>query len=543
MQGKLGSTLVCLSIGLSSFFIVTGGAVLPSDNIAWLSSGDAAVQYLGWAFFRQDKWSVPLGLNPTFGLELGNSVVYSDSIPLLAILFKTIEALLPSVFQYFGLWILACFVLQAVFAWKVCGFVLQDLLARSAMTGFFTVAPPMLMRLPGHISLGGHFLILAAIYLALASRERRRAAAFVLLLNVAAGVHAYFLVMVGVIWLASLADGLIRHSITRRHGLWEFAAGVVSTSFVCWQLGYFTFTQGLGVGSYGFYHLNLLSLVDPHGWSYFLPSIPMGPGDYEGFNYLGVGVLLLLLAAIPMARAGLSGIRRQVVAMPMLTIAMAGLMVFAISNFIGIANFVVEIPIPHAVYLVISAFRASGRMFWPIYYLIVLAILFLFVRAYGVRRARWLLPLALVVQVADTSAGWPFRGSNPAQASTSTWGSKLTDPFWSQAAKRYSKVRWLLPANTSPEWLSLSYFAATHGLATNAVYLARTDNDAVRAARDDAQRRLLEGRYEADTLYVLDAPSARIARDHLNERDMMAVIDGFQVLAPGWRSCGTCRQY
>jgi len=37
--------------------------------------------------------------------------VFFDSIPLLAFLFKPFTSLLPEPFQYFDLWLLACFIL------------------------------------------------------------------------------------------------------------------------------------------------------------------------------------------------------------------------------------------------------------------------------------------------------------------------------------------------------------------------------------------------------------------------------------------------
>jgi len=102
-----------LLLGTVAFFIVVGPRVLNPGNIGWIRAGDPATHYLGWHFFRNSEWSFPVGLNPNYGLEISNAILFSDSNPLLAILFKPFAGLLPETFQYFGVWVYACFVLQA----------------------------------------------------------------------------------------------------------------------------------------------------------------------------------------------------------------------------------------------------------------------------------------------------------------------------------------------------------------------------------------------------------------------------------------------
>ena len=80
--------IVPLLMGVLTCLTVTGFRVLDPTNIAWLGQGDPVIHYLGWAFFRDTPWLFPLGSNPHYGLEIANSIVYSDSIPLLAFLFK-----------------------------------------------------------------------------------------------------------------------------------------------------------------------------------------------------------------------------------------------------------------------------------------------------------------------------------------------------------------------------------------------------------------------------------------------------------------------
>ena len=81
---------------------------------------DASANYLGWEFFRHDsllQW--PIGKISTVGPAGGSSVAMTDSLPLLAILFKPFTFWFDTPFQYFGIWIFVCFILQAVFASKL----------------------------------------------------------------------------------------------------------------------------------------------------------------------------------------------------------------------------------------------------------------------------------------------------------------------------------------------------------------------------------------------------------------------------------------
>ena len=143
-------------------------------NVTWLGGSlDPAQQYLGWALFRAGPWSFPIGLNPFNGLEFSNSIVFSDSIPIFAFIFKLISPFLPLQFQYFGFWTLICFVLQAWFAWKLIGLITLNKWIQWLSSGFFVFSPPMLVRVGLHTALVSHFLILAALYLIFRSNQKK----------------------------------------------------------------------------------------------------------------------------------------------------------------------------------------------------------------------------------------------------------------------------------------------------------------------------------------------------------------------------------
>ncbi|HEX7044424.1 MAG TPA: DUF6311 domain-containing protein [Burkholderiales bacterium] len=533
--------VVPIGLGVLAFLLVVGPRTLYPTNIAWLGQGDAATQYLGWAFFRESPWSFPVGLNPRYGLELASAIVFSDSIPLFAFVFKPFSALLPGTFQYFGLWLLLCFALQAWVGWKLVGLVSADTAVRLLGSAFFVLAPPMLWRLQGHFSLVGHFLVLAALYLALRPQARRQPWLWAGVLAAAALVHPYFLAMTGALWIADLAArALAGHRAAARAG--EVVVLLLLTTIVCWQAGYFSVGANAAAGGYGMYRLNLVSLVNPLSWSFLLKDIRQGPGDYEGFNYLGLGVLVLILGCVPSWIASRGRLLPGMFARPFLLAVLAALALFAVTHRIGFGPRTVEFPLGAEAERLANIFRSSGRMFWPVYYAILLGVVASVVRAQPPRVAVPLLALALLLQVVDTSAGWhPIRRSLMVDAQAQ-WQTPLQSRFWREAASRYTRVRMIPPRNEAPGWQIFASYANAHGLATDAVYLARPDAAGLAAITRRAERMLASGTYERDTLYVFSDRAAVLAVERVDaSRDVFARVDGFNALAPGWRECSTCR--
>ncbi|SDB43189.1 hypothetical protein SAMN03159382_01022 [Pseudomonas sp. NFACC23-1] len=536
--------LLPILLGALAFLLVIGPRVLDPTNIAWLGEGDTTTHYLGWAFFRSSPWTFPLGMNPSYGLELGNGIIFSDSNPLLAFLFKPFSGWLPETFQYFGLWLLACFILQAWFAWKLLGLLTPSLWIRLLGAGLFVFSPPMFLRMGAHLSLSGHFLILAALYLALRPGLQKRRLAWGVLLAATALVHAYLLAMVALIWLADLANQAIKGRLFRRDALIELSGLFLLVAFCCWQAGYFSVGGGTVSGGYGLYRLNVLSLVDPSGWSYIVRDLPEGPGDYEGFNYLGLGVLILAICAAAALLQGNTGLVSAVRHRWLLLWALFGLTLFSLTNTLGIGVLDVHYWLPGSLEKLANVFRASGRMFWPVFYAIVFAVIFLVIRGNKPRAAACLLAIALLVQVLDTRAGWAGLRQSRMMPAASSWSTSMNDPFWASAASHYSKVRLLLPQNQPDNWLLTSQYALKHGLETDGVYLGRMGTREIEQAQRRAAQMLASGEYAADSLYILDPGAALQAAKTVNRQtDLLTRIDGLVVLAPGWKSCAQCPSF
>ena len=108
--------------GVAFFLALYGVRVLDVTNADWMlnSGADPSQHYLGWQFYRGSELRLPyLGMSYNTVYPYRTSVLYSHSIPLLALIFKPFSALLPATFQYMGLWGLASFALQGLLAQKI----------------------------------------------------------------------------------------------------------------------------------------------------------------------------------------------------------------------------------------------------------------------------------------------------------------------------------------------------------------------------------------------------------------------------------------
>ena len=75
------------------FLIIYGHKILNPTFIEWTMDGDAAQHFLGWHFFRSEPWTFPIGVIQSYQYPQGTSLVYTDSIPLLAIPLKLLSPL------------------------------------------------------------------------------------------------------------------------------------------------------------------------------------------------------------------------------------------------------------------------------------------------------------------------------------------------------------------------------------------------------------------------------------------------------------------
>lgn len=127
--------------------------------------GDTITHLIGAMYFIRDEWRFPLFFVPQLGFPEGTNIVFTDSLPLLALGAKLLHSVTGWAGNYSGLWLLVCFPLLAFFIAKATReFGGTDVFAMISAALLAVMSPALLARF-GHHALMGHFLIAWSIYL------------------------------------------------------------------------------------------------------------------------------------------------------------------------------------------------------------------------------------------------------------------------------------------------------------------------------------------------------------------------------------------
>jgi hypothetical protein len=525
-------------LGFVAFLFITGGKILQPTYTDWLMEPDPATHWLGWQFFRHSppfQW--PIGANPNYGTDIGSSIVFTDSIPLLAFIFKPLNVFLPDTFQYIGAWILICFALQSYLAWKLLALFTQDEWLPLIGSVFFTLAPVWLWRLQGHYALFGHWVLLTGLYFYFT--KNFSIFRWIGLLAVVTLINGYLLVMVFVIYSADLIQRCWVKQTAIVKTFSYFFVGGVCIAIIMWPTGYFMLGAGVGGGGFGVYRMDLLSLIDPDDiWSQLLPDQKGGGGDYEGFNYMGLGMLGLgLIAGYELLRN--AKIHTKVKTIPILVISI-GFSLYAISNHVAIgAHQIYSYDLPSIAEPFTNAFRCSGRFFWPVYYLIYLAIFYLLFTGSRRSTAMTFCVVMLFFQVIDSTDVW--RTLRRKFAHSPAWSSPMRSPIWSDITHRYKKIIVVPPHNKPTNWMPLSQFAATHRMAINTGYFARVNREKEREAGVRITTAILNNELSPDSLYVFENDVFwKLVSSRISPSDIAGILDGFRIVAPNLKGCSNC---
>jgi hypothetical protein len=318
-----------------------------------------------------------------------------------------------------GVFVFACFALPGV--------AMTTLLAAAGARGLLAAAAgsviaegtPYLLFRWGHVPHAAHVWIIVALTLYLLHgrrpRDARLAAAWTLVLPLVLLTNVYLFAMGGACWIASLAQRSLDRTISPGRAGVEFAAVASIVLLVMAVTGILSSDLGrAGSGGFGWWSMNLLSPIVPQ-MSGLVPRlarfrIGMG-GQYEGFAWLGGGVVLLGVAT---ARAWLRWLRARGRAHVALLGVFVVFLLFALSNQVYAGSrLVLDVALPAGVVNLLGTFRASGRFFWPIGYAFAAGSIVLTLRSYRPAIGMPLLAVAAVLQAIDVA---PLRAAIAASA-------------------------------------------------------------------------------------------------------------------------------
>lgn len=501
-------------IGIVVFIALYGVAVLNPTYDDWLlGKGDLTQHYLGWCFYRRGDWTFPIGLTNNLAYPSYTSIIFTDSIPVLAVFFKLFSSILPDTFQYFGWWGIVCFVLNGFFAVKILREFSIGKIQTLIGSVFFVVSPIVIERMFKHTSLGGHWIILAAIYLYIRNRRdyqntKKAILCWGILGALIAAVHLYFLPMCG-----AFLCGYILCSILRGKRLqWKYllpGVSFVGMLFVStYLLGGFStraVSNDRGLGECSF---NLNGFFNEKGYSRFFDALPMyNELQYEGFAYLGLGIFVLMSIAVIFVVLELIKNKGQCMKKNWIEILVGviisvGLILFAASPVVTWNDkllFVLTDSSTLTHYW--SIFRATGRIIWPVNYLIYIVVIVCNAKLWdsvlenGRRQYRKTAVIAGTVTIAVCCFLQVFDISGRLVnlrkqfAKKETYVSPFQDPVWEELSEKESlkHLVWVPNNFENREILEMAKWAIDNRLTMNNFYFARgigVDEDTQEALRN-----------------------------------------------------------
>jgi hypothetical protein len=380
----------------------------------------------------------------------------------------------------------------------------------------------------GHPALTAHFVLLWALYVYLRSEQGRVHPASQAFLGLVVGlIHPYLAAMT----LALLAAMPLRARTWR--SLAAYGAAVFATILGWWLAGFISVsrTADLAAGGLGLYSMNLLSPVTPSGWSTMLPELPVAHQlqTYEGFQYLGAGFLLLLGIAGVLLVSQRSPERRMQMA-PLVFVCLL-CAVYSLSPRITLgADVVVDWSSP--LLDRVSFFRASGRFFWPMTYLLLTGAIAVVMSRTRTAASAVVLLISLALQFVDQHDAHAERRLTSRSDAFHSWARRLVSPAWDSLLPHYRRVVLVPPSQCDGaafEHEELAYLAGVHGLTINSGLAARWDPAARRRGCGEVETAIAGGDVDDSALYVMSAPHEERLRVVADQPIVCGTIDGVRI--------------
>lgn len=478
-------TISLLLLSLVFFHFIFGFHLINFENIYWLPD-DAYNGFLGWSFYRDESFlSIPLFKIYNYGSGVGSTIIYTDSLPILALVFKPFSSLLPQNFQYFGLWILISYMLTSFYSNKIFTLYSIPLATKIILTSLILLSPIVLERfIAGHINLMSHWIILCGIYLYI--RKKQSLSTWILIIIVSILVHGYLFAMtIGIGLFSYIKEYLVKGK--KKSNLKKIGAIILISLFSLYIFGYFAVqADEVFHGGWGGYRLNLLSFVNPMGrslnWSLltgnFFTYEPLQLGDLiEGFNYFGLGTLISIIVSIYfLIKTKFSRFSKEIKILLVFSIL---LFIFALTNKIGLGNSeFFSYNMPEFLKPLTRPFRASARFFWPIYYLVFIGSAVINYKEIKRNYALVFFIVIAMIQVVDIYPGIKTLRifTNKTYLENSIKMDIIQEDL-SIITKKYNKIVYVHPEYANKNWRELAYFAYKTRKQTNFGYFARRNWD------------------------------------------------------------------
>jgi len=537
--------IVSFLIVTAIFHVIFGLQVLDPSNVSWLMSvrHDWGQHYLGWAAYRHEPWTFPLGTIESLCYPGGTNVGYWDSIPLIAIPLKLFSPLLTNDFQYLGIWMLFCYYMSAHYTIKI--FNLYSVKPLYVITGVtIIVCNAVLVFRSMHPSLCSHWLIIASVYYYLKPATTQNVFALnrnqVVLVVLSSLIHPYMALMIAGFTIVTPFKHYFYDKVLPVKKAVLYPVVTIVTIILLWfVVGLITFgddgTQTGVIGGYGLNSLNLNGLYNSSGFSSIVPGLEWATfHQYEGFMYLGLGMIgIVILSLIILIVSGRykQRLKNNLWLLPLFVLVLA-LALFGITNKVTFNTVVLfTVPLPESAIRFGEIFRASARFFWPAFYLILFFFYLILVKSKLHKYIKILVLLALTaLQLYDLKPIYTFK-----HLEYGAYDSPLDEAEWNKVLPGFDRIITYPPANTNlltdHDYQDLCFLAIKHNMAISDGYAARDNVLANAAFADSLNKSLNSGIVRENEIYVTTPQYLETFKVLLDSKKVaMQVLDGYNIL-------------
>lgn len=494
-------------IGAILFFLIYGFASLLPTNVAFIYNSDDADVFnhqLGFDFFRISPWRNPIGVQSYYPYPYDSSVIYSDSIPIFAFIFKLLSPILPEYFQYFGIWIFLCFMLQGVSASLLLKKLGLSYLKTMLCVPFFIINVPFLFRCFHHSSLAGQWLILFSFLLIISESEmsaKKRIFLWTLMCGVSVLIHGYLFFMTGFLMSFSCFYQFFKNK-KRLSSVVVFFSCVFITLLAYYLGGGMLKFESVIMRGFPGLVFDPVDLINPLIFSSFLPGI-----DYkystESAVYWGIAFMIFILIAIVLLVINHKKIKpflKKHSFFVILTL-LASVFLFAISE--GLRPRIAGQQLwdlvgtdPNRELLAfLSTFRATARFILPVWYMIQVGVFYILAKGLPSSRIfAYILMPCIVLQYVELV---PLTAKGKADGITSGYSTVFNDCFddvFTSDARHLSFI-----SDTFEDIASAGVFASHHNMTLNTSKACRGPKNSVQADLDAWNSEQLSD----DTVYLL----------------------------------------
>ena len=507
-------------VGALFFISLYGVGILDPTREGWILNhgGDITQHYIGWEFFRDTPWHFPLGLTEGLIADQTVSCMFTDSIPLFALFFKALSPVLPETFQYWGFWGIFTYSMQG----GISSLILYRLTKRPIFSligcTVFIVCPPVMQRMYGHEALAGQWVLLIAILSWVCQGRKWRFKATPVIIWAINGVlavlvHIYFIPMIYMVMLGYIATDIFGRKNLLRPVL-VFVCTTASAIGTMFVLGAFSGDGSYRAGGLGKYSANYNALFNSQGRTKYLAPLNYLDGQYEGFAYLGLGIILggAIALVLVVARtegknpfkkfAQLSRIRKcEMICMLAVFVISYVYAASPVGTFNG--RIIYEIPLPEKLFAVMSIFRATGRFAWVSVYIVYVSVLFAVSKLSGRRTALFCVALITSVQLLDLRV--MMKNEDMRNAVKKSYEDTLVDPKWDELAEKADEIVFApLPVDYLAHYdlfYAFGEYANEHDIELSCFAVARGNYSTMRDTSDEKLKNVVDG--TADENYII----------------------------------------